>query len=166
MLLADRVLQQQYRARNYQVYTDLINVLLQAKKHDELLLRNHHKRPIGSAALPEVHYNDQNNKKSDGSMNYQMTSKGKSKRKRNKKKKPQGQEQDNGISKQTYDKSKVCHKCGCYKHTAKKCRTLRHLIDLYQKYGGSGQKAQGQRYEAHFNLQKDSSKEAGCSQTV
>jgi hypothetical protein len=51
MLLSDRVLQQQYMAKNYQ----LIHTLTQAEKHDELLLKNHHKCPVGSVPLPEVH---------------------------------------------------------------------------------------------------------------
>jgi hypothetical protein len=42
MLPSDRILQHQYRARNYQHYSDLIHVLLQAKKHDELTLKDHH----------------------------------------------------------------------------------------------------------------------------
>lgn len=40
MLPSERLLQQQYIARNYQVYSDLIHVLLQAEKHDELLVKN------------------------------------------------------------------------------------------------------------------------------
>ena len=55
MLPSDRVLQQQYMAKNYQVYSRLIRTLTQAEKHDELLLKNHHKRPVGSAPLLEVH---------------------------------------------------------------------------------------------------------------
>ena len=55
MLPFDRVLQKQYRAHNYQLYSWLIHTLTQAEKHDELLLKNHHKRPIGSVPLPEVH---------------------------------------------------------------------------------------------------------------
>ena len=55
MLPSDRVLQQQYKAHNYQLYSQLIHTLTQAEKHDELLLKNHHKRPIGSVPLPEVH---------------------------------------------------------------------------------------------------------------
>jgi len=49
MLPSDRVLQQQYRAKNFEVYSKLIHTLSQAEKHDELLMKNHHKRPIGSA---------------------------------------------------------------------------------------------------------------------
>ena len=55
MLPSDRVLQQQYRAKNFEVYSKLIHTLSQAEKHDELLMKNHHKRPVGSAPLPEVH---------------------------------------------------------------------------------------------------------------
>ena len=55
MLPSDRVLQQQYMAHNYQLYSQLIHTLTQAEKNDELLLKNHHKCPVGSAPLPEVH---------------------------------------------------------------------------------------------------------------
>ena len=55
MLPYDRVLQQQYRAHNYKLYSQLIHTLTHAEKYDELLLKNHHKRPVGSAPLPEVH---------------------------------------------------------------------------------------------------------------
>jgi hypothetical protein len=57
MLPADRVLQQQYRASKFQVYSELIHTLTLAEKHDELLLKNHHKRPTGATPLPEVNYN-------------------------------------------------------------------------------------------------------------
>ena len=68
MLPSDRVLQQQYRAKNYQVYSQLIHTLTQAKKHAELLMKNHHKHPIGSTPLPEVHNVQKNakNKKFNG----------------------------------------------------------------------------------------------------
>jgi hypothetical protein len=69
MLPSDRVLQQQYRAKNYQFYSQLIHTLTQAEKHDELLLKNHHKRHVGSAPLPEVHNvqkHNRNKRKSNG----------------------------------------------------------------------------------------------------
>jgi monomeric isocitrate dehydrogenase len=66
MLLSDRILQHQYRTKNYQTYSVLIYDLLQAEKHDELTLRNHHQRSVGSAPLPEVHYNVKGNEKCDG----------------------------------------------------------------------------------------------------
>ena len=40
-LLANRILQQQYRRHKYTKYSDLIYDLLQAEKHDELLTKNH-----------------------------------------------------------------------------------------------------------------------------
>jgi hypothetical protein len=38
MLLAHMILQQQYRQRGFTVYSKLIKTLLQAERHDELLL--------------------------------------------------------------------------------------------------------------------------------
>jgi hypothetical protein len=69
ILPLDRILQHQYRAKNYQTYSDLIYDLLQAKKHDEHTLRNHCQRSVGSAPLPEVHYNVKGNEKGDGPKN-------------------------------------------------------------------------------------------------
>jgi hypothetical protein len=42
MLPSDRVLKHQYRARNYQRYSKLIQDLLHAEKHDEFIMRNYH----------------------------------------------------------------------------------------------------------------------------
>jgi hypothetical protein len=69
MLSSDRVLRQQYRAKNYQFYSQLIHTLTQAEKHDELLLKNYHKHHVGSAHLPEVHNvqkHNRNKRKSNG----------------------------------------------------------------------------------------------------
>jgi hypothetical protein len=57
MLPSNRVLQHQYQARNYQHYADLIRDLLQAEKHDELTIKNHHQRRVGAATLLEIHHN-------------------------------------------------------------------------------------------------------------
>ena len=57
MLPSDRILQQRYCARDYQVYSDLIHILLQVEKPDELLAKNGSQRPVGSQPLPEVHMN-------------------------------------------------------------------------------------------------------------
>jgi hypothetical protein len=59
---SDRVIQQQYRARGYTVYSKLIHTLSQAEKHDELLMKNHQKHHVGSAPLPEVHNVQKNNR--------------------------------------------------------------------------------------------------------
>jgi hypothetical protein len=66
-LPANRILQQQYRRHKYTKYSDIIYDLLQAKKHDELLTKNHQMHPVGAAPLPEVHFNAQNiNRKFSG----------------------------------------------------------------------------------------------------
>jgi RNA polymerase-interacting CarD/CdnL/TRCF family regulator len=57
MLPLDRISQHQYRARNDQNYSDLIYDVIQAEKHDELTLKNHHQHFVGTAPLLEVHYN-------------------------------------------------------------------------------------------------------------
>ncbi|XP_015629521.1 uncharacterized protein [Oryza sativa Japonica Group] len=63
MLPEDRILTQQYRANNFQKHSLLIHTLTQAERHHELSLKNAQQRPPGSAPLPEVHFNVQNNAK-------------------------------------------------------------------------------------------------------
>jgi hypothetical protein len=41
MLPSDRILKHQYHAKNYQHYSELVQDLLQAEKHDELTMINH-----------------------------------------------------------------------------------------------------------------------------
>jgi hypothetical protein len=60
-LPTNRLLQHQYHHHKYIKYSDLIYDLLQAEKYDEILIKNHHMRPIGASPMPEVHLNDQNN---------------------------------------------------------------------------------------------------------
>jgi hypothetical protein len=58
-----------------------------------------------------------------------------------------------------------CQACGGFKHTAKKCRTPKHIVALYQKSLGKDMKAQGSRsgYEAHFSILTNSVFEVGYS---
>jgi hypothetical protein len=58
MLPSYRVLQHQYHARNYQHYANLIHDLLQAEKHDELTIKNHHQHHVGATPLPKIHHNE------------------------------------------------------------------------------------------------------------
>ena len=70
---SDRILQQQYSARDYQVYFDLIHILLHTGKHDELLAKNGSQHLVGSQPLPEVHMNVANEQKFDGVFNDKPT---------------------------------------------------------------------------------------------
>ena len=45
------VLQQQYCQQKYTKYSELIYTLLQTEKYDELLMKNHHNCPTGTAPL-------------------------------------------------------------------------------------------------------------------
>ena len=49
---SNMVLQQHYRERSFIKYSELIACLLVAEQNNELLLKNHHSRPIGSISLP------------------------------------------------------------------------------------------------------------------
>jgi hypothetical protein len=81
MLPLDMVLKYQYRARNYQRYSELIHDFLQAEEHDELTMRNHHQCPVGTTPLPEVNYSSQGKEKIDGSKPSKNVSKSKKKAK-------------------------------------------------------------------------------------
>ncbi|KAI4990400.1 hypothetical protein ZWY2020_038763 [Hordeum vulgare] len=165
MLPADRILQQQYRARDYQIYSELIHVLLQAEKHDELLLKNSHQCPVGTAPLPEVHANFQKNNEFNGQFNGQNKNFN-GNRNRNKKNTPHNSDRGKGVAWNKFDKTNLCQKCGCYKHITKKCCIPKHLVNLYLQSMGRNKPAQGARYEAHFNLQPGNNMEVGCSQDV
>jgi hypothetical protein len=126
MLPSDRILEHKYRAKNYQTYPDLIHDLLQAEKHDELTLRNHHQRSISSAPLLDVYYNVKGSEKGDGPKNPQKNfckfKKGKH-NSRNVKNRAKGQGKGKG-------KAFTCHKCGGPNHFARKSRTPKHLVEL------------------------------------
>ena len=48
------LLQRQYREKGFRKYFELILCLLVAEQNNELLMKNHEARPIGSALFPEV----------------------------------------------------------------------------------------------------------------
>jgi hypothetical protein len=56
----------------------------------------------------------------------------------------------------------TCHKCGGPNHFARKCRTPKHLVELYQKFLKESNKNK-RSYEAHFNYM---TKEASTSGTI
>jgi hypothetical protein len=152
-------LQQQYRAHNYQAYSQLIHTLTQAEKHDELLLKNHHKRPVGSAPLPEVH-NVQEKPKNKFKGKFPKNKFGKCKFNKKQRFNHNKKNKDNAKAPKNDNK---CHRCGDFSHFAKNCRTPKHLVALYQKSLKEAKPAGDKKYEAHFNLATEANKEAGCS---
>jgi hypothetical protein len=150
MLPSDRVLKHQYDARNYQRYSELIHDLLQAEKHDELTMGNHHQCPIGTAPLPEVNYSSQGKEKMDCAKPSKNVGKSK-KFKKNKHKKNKSKDQSSEKGKKSFK----CHRCGGANHIAKKCKIPPTLeVELYQKSLKEAGKAKGS-YEAHFNVTSD-----------
>jgi hypothetical protein len=149
MLPSDRVLKNQYRAQNYQRYSELIHDLLQTEKHNELAMRNHHQRPVGMVPLPEVNYTSKGKKKMDDAKPSKNVSKFK-KGKKNKYKKNKSKDQNSGKEKKSFK----CHRCGGANHIATKYKIPQHLIDLYQKSLKETGKAKGS-YEAYFNAAFD-----------
>jgi hypothetical protein len=158
MLPSDRILQHQYRTKNYETYPYLVHDLLQAEKQDKLTLRNHHQCFVGSAPLPEIHYNVKGSEKGDGPENPQK------KFAKFKKGKRIGRNMKNRAKSQGKGKGKAftCHKCGGQNHFASKCRTPKHLVELYQKSIKESNNNK-RSYETHFN---DMTKEASTSGTI
>jgi hypothetical protein len=160
MLPSDRVLQQQYRAHNYQLYSQLIHTMTHVDKHDELLLKNHQKRPVGSAPLPEVHNvqkkNTRNKNKFRGSDPKNKTNKHKNNMRQ---RSNSNKRKDNAKSKN----DNKCHKCGDFSYFAKNCCAPKHLVALYQKSLKEAKPAGDTRYEAHFNLTSKAVQKEGCS---
>jgi hypothetical protein len=144
MLPSDRILQHKYRAKNYQTYSDLVHDLLQAKKHDELILRNYYQRFVGSSPRPQVHHNVKGNERGEESNNHQKIFDKFKKDKRNDK------NMKNKAKGQGKGKAFTCHKCGGPNHFAKKCRTPKHLVELYQKSLKESNNNK-RSYETHFN---------------
>ncbi|CAN6698539.1 unnamed protein product [Malus baccata var. baccata] len=113
------LLQQQYRARGYTKYTQLIFVLLVAEQNNELLIKNHNSRPTGSAPFPEVNAT---------SLEVNATSSGGDNRKRGRSHK-RGKAHMNNAPRNSEG---ACHRCGGNGHWARTCRTPKHLVELYQ----------------------------------
>jgi len=164
MLPAQMILQQQYCERGFTIYFELIKTLLQAKRHNELLLWNSNLRPVGTKPLPEVHANTQNKQQRNATNSSNPGNfKGKNKCRRQRHRKSCGANKTKDVSKldnKKPNKSSTCHKCGCYSHLTQKCRTPKHLVELYLNSVGrgrfnQGRSNQGGQFEAHFNSQLD-----------
>ncbi|KAJ1284099.1 hypothetical protein BS78_03G178200 [Paspalum vaginatum] len=151
---ADRVLCNQYHKEHHQLYSQLVHSLIQSERHDELQLKNHHLRPVGSAPLPEIH-NIQNSvgnkRKSNGpSQDYQKNSIGRNGRNFTKNRRHKANKRARGNGHSPRGNARICHKCGCNTHFAATCRTPKYLVDLYLK-SIRDSKQKDSKFEAHFN---------------
>ncbi|CAM8981626.1 unnamed protein product [Rhodiola kirilowii] len=154
-------LQQQYRVRGFQRYSELIACLLIAEKNNELLIKNHQSHPTGSRTFFEVHFANSNENRP---MNYfQGKGQGRGRGRGRGRSFGQGRgrggypnnpphkianyhqrRQQNEWNHENSHKrgggpslSKIpettCFRCGCKGHWFKTCRTPEHLCKLYQE---------------------------------
>lgn len=57
---SNMLLQQQYRERKFEKYSQLISCLLVTKQNNELLMKNHNSNPTGSQPFPEANVSNHN----------------------------------------------------------------------------------------------------------
>ncbi|CAN6542252.1 unnamed protein product [Malus baccata var. baccata] len=147
------ILQQQYRARGYTEYNQLISVLLVAEQNNELLMKNHNSRPTGSAPFPEVNVASLEMNTTSSGADYHKRGRGHKRGRWNRKGKNHGVQFHNQVSRHNFGLSfknvnrhkgkahmnnaprnseRACHRCGGNGHWARTCCTPKHLVELYQ----------------------------------
>ncbi|XP_021802900.1 uncharacterized protein LOC110746990 [Prunus avium] len=160
------VLQQQYRERGFEKYSDLISCLLLAEQNNELLMQNHQSRPTGSAPFHEVNaalapsheayvtsshgdcrrgrgrgrgtHNGQDQNSNSHCLGPRNTQASHNHQKWNKQDKANGSQPSADMVIE-----EACHKCGTNGHWARVCRTPKYLVDLYQaSIKGKGKKVE------------------------
>lgn len=165
------ILQQQYREKGFQKYSELISCLLVAEQHNALLMKNHEARPTGAAPLPEanaVEARDQSEVKRDDHRGYNNArGRGKDKRRYTNRQGGGHNKRENNMSSQNNPSKSNCHRCGMKGHWKNECRTHEHFVRLYQnsfkkKGNKSGASSSNARAESHMTL-KDGDK-PGTSQ--
>ncbi|XP_058185629.1 uncharacterized protein LOC131302853 [Rhododendron vialii] len=162
------LLQQQYRERGFEKYSDLISCLLVAEQNNELLLRNHESRPTG--ALPFLEANRvsfpsngqgrcHGQRRGRGSHNHQVRG-GYIQKSGKKSEYPQKWNKWNRsevskkkgnrvLNKSSNNSENSCYRRGGKGHWSRTCRTPKHLIELYQ----TSLKEKGKEIETNFTDQ-------------
>ncbi|XP_023639143.1 uncharacterized protein LOC111830709 [Capsella rubella] len=149
------LLQTQYREKGFTRYSQLISCLLVAEEQNQLLLKNHGLRPTGSAPLPEANTASFGRKEHNSANNYgrgrgYQRGRGRGRGRRHEYGRGRGVSFKNSSKKWTGNKQEkspsVCHRCGGDDHWAKRCRTPKHLVDLYQQ----SLKQKGKKVEANL----------------
>ena len=114
------ILQQQYREKGFQKYSELILCLLVADQHNALLMKNHEARPTGAAPLPEanvVEARDQSEVKRYNHRGYN-NARGRNKDKRRYTNRQGGghNKRENNMSSQNNPLKSNCRRCGIKDH--------------------------------------------------
>ncbi|XP_051152710.1 uncharacterized protein LOC127266497 [Andrographis paniculata] len=152
---SNMVLQQQYRERGFQKYSELITCLLLAEQNNELLLKNHESRPTGANPFPDANTiqpanpvcgrghvrnqiidRDQNQNRGRGRTNaynhnnFQNRPRYVPNRCYNDRRSYRRKQRFNTGRKRNNDEE--CTRCGIKGHWAHVCRTASHLAELYR----------------------------------
>ncbi|XP_051144008.1 uncharacterized protein LOC127260336 [Andrographis paniculata] len=152
---SNMVLQQQYRERGFQKYSELITCLLLAEQNNELLLKNHESRPTGANPFPEANAiqlknlvrgrgqvgnpridrdRNQNRRRVRANVyshnNYQNRPRCVQNRRYNGRRPYRPQQRINIGRNRNNDEE--CTRCGIKGHWAHVCRTTSHLAELYR----------------------------------
>ncbi|XP_020242971.1 uncharacterized protein LOC109821192 [Asparagus officinalis] len=170
------ILQQQYKTKNYSEHSELISTLLVAEKHNQLLMRNHNARPVGSQVVPEAHAANQSNTYGRGhgrgcgrGRGSYRGGRGRGRRNANGlQDRDKGQNKDKSPShkpnshQQVANNKQAYYRCGCEDHWSRTCHTLKYLVDAYQRMlkDSKGKAKQGEKHhaslpEANMTLKDD-----------
>jgi hypothetical protein len=138
--------------RHFTVYAELIQTLLQAERHHELVVWNNQHRPLGSAHClkyipilsinPKMMFTLRTIKETLVVKTNTDTTRGKCHVFPTRVRTFPNKELTN----------KIVRECGWFNHITKKCRIPSHLIDLYLKSMGRRHAASVEKCEAHFIL--------------
>ena len=141
------MLQRQYKAKNNATHYELISTVLVTEKHNQLLMKNHNARPIGSQVVSEahsiIHINHSRRGRGRGRGNTNWSHRGGRGQGNHNIDQVQGHERDiNNVEPppqkpssnvQTINHKQVCYKYGCDSHWSHICRTPKHLVEAYQR---------------------------------
>ncbi|XP_020242837.1 uncharacterized protein LOC109821054 [Asparagus officinalis] len=147
-----------------------------AKKHNQLLMRNHNARPVGSLAVPEAHATNQSNTHGRGHGRGRGRGRGSYRGGRGRGRRNayglqdrgKGQNKDRSPSnkpnshQQVANNKQACYRCGCEDHWSRTCRTPKHLVEAYQRMlkDSKGKSKHGETHhaslpEANMTLKDD-----------
>ncbi|XP_026396150.1 uncharacterized protein LOC113290779 [Papaver somniferum] len=119
------------------------------KHNNELLLRNHESRPVGSVCVPEAHATTSSTNNNGRGNNKDKGKRGRGNKRnldKNSRFKPNHHERKDGTPKKERNTEKgkdssdkpiknkeyVCCRCGVTGHWSRTCRTFKNLVNLYQ----------------------------------
>ncbi|TMW80324.1 hypothetical protein EJD97_021395 [Solanum chilense] len=129
------ILQQLYREKGFKKYSELISHLLVAEQNNDLLLKYHENRPIGSEPLPKVNKAYAHHARR-GKDRGPHRGRGRGRCRGH----DYGQERNSfpGVNhssnknEKRKDEKREATREGCFRY-ARDCRTPKHLVELYQE---------------------------------